>query len=103
LRISLLITWRDMPFQRSAPRASATIAMLDNIILPKLGAKKVDAIGRRDVEAIQVAMKDRPYPGKPVLSLMSKMFNLAVEWKWRPDNPAKAVERYQEQKRERWL
>ena len=78
-------------------------AMLDNIILPKLGAKKVDAIGRRDVEAIQVAMKDRPYQANRVLSLMSKMFNLAVEWKWRPDNPAKGVERYQEQKRERWL
>jgi integrase len=78
-------------------------AMLDNIILPKLGAKKVDAIGRRDVEAIQVAMKDRPYQANRVLSLLSKMFNLAVEWKWRPDNPAKSVERYQEQKRERWL
>jgi integrase len=78
-------------------------AMLDNIILPKLGAKKVDAIGRRDVEAIQVAMKDRPYQANRVLSLLSKMFNLAVEWKWRPDNPARGVERYQEQKRERWL
>jgi len=78
-------------------------AMLDNIILPKLGAKKVDAIGRRDVEAIQVAMKDRPYQANRVLSLLSKMFNLAVEWKWRPDNPARGIERYQEQKRERWL
>ena len=78
-------------------------AMLDNIILPKLGAKKVDAIGRRDVEAIQVAMKDRPYQANRVLSLLSKMFNLAVEWKWRTDNPARSVERYQEQKRERWL
>jgi integrase len=78
-------------------------AMLDNIILPKLGAKKVDAIGRRDVEAIQVGMKDRPYQANRVLSLLSKMFNLAIEWKWRPDNPAKGIERYQEQKRERWL
>jgi integrase len=78
-------------------------AMLDNIILPKLGARKVNAIDRRDVEAIQVAMKDRPYQANRVLSLLSKMFNLAVEWKWRPDNPTKSVERYQEQKRERWL
>jgi integrase len=77
--------------------------MLDNIILPKLGAKKVDAIGRRDIEAIQVAMKDRPYQANRVLSLLSKMFNLAVEWKWRLDNPAKGIERYEEQKRERWL
>jgi integrase len=78
-------------------------AMLDNIVLPKLGAKKVDAIGRRDVEAIQVVMKDRPYQANRVLSLLSKMFNLAVEWKWRPDNPAKGIERYEEQKRQRWL
>jgi integrase len=78
-------------------------AMLDNVILPKLGAKKVVSIGRRDVEAIQIAMKDRPYQANRVLSLLSKMFNLAVEWKWRSDNPAKGVERYQEQKRERWL
>src|SRR3984893_906019 len=78
-------------------------AMLDNIILPKLGAKKVDAIGRRDVEAIQVAMKDRPYQANRVLSLLSKMFNLAVDWQWRPDNPVKGIERYEEQKRDRWL
>jgi hypothetical protein len=29
--------------------------VLDNIILPRLGAKKFDAIGRRDVEAIYVS------------------------------------------------
>lgn len=31
------------------------------------------------------------------------MLNLAVEWGWRPDNPAKGVERYEEHKRDRWL
>jgi hypothetical protein len=44
-----------------------------------LGAKKVHAIVRRDVEAIQVAMKDPPYQANRFLSLLSKMFNLAVE------------------------
>jgi integrase len=78
-------------------------AMLNNIILPKLGAKKVDAIGRRDVEAIQVVMTDRPYQANRVLSLLSKMFNLAVEWGWRVDNPAKGIQRYHEEKRDRWL
>jgi hypothetical protein len=28
--------------------------MLDNIILPKLGAKKVESIGRRDIEGIKL-------------------------------------------------
>jgi integrase len=78
-------------------------AMLDKIIVPKLGAKKVASIGRRDIEAIHVAMKDRPYQANRVLSLLSKMFNLAVEWEWRPDNPARGIERYEEQKRDRWL
>ena len=57
----------------------------------------------RDVEAIHVTMKDRPYQANRVLSLLSKMFNLAVEWEWRSDNPAKGIERYQEHKRDRWL
>jgi hypothetical protein len=71
--------------------------MLDNIVLPRLGVKKVASVSRRDIEAIQVATKDRPYQANRVLALLSKMFNLAVEWKWRPDNPAKRIERYEEQ------
>jgi integrase len=31
------------------------------------------------------------------------MFSLAMEWKWRDDNPAKGLQRYQEDKRETWL
>ena len=58
--------------------------MLNNIILPKLGTGKVDAIGRRDVEAIHIAMQDRPYQANRVISLLSRMFSLAIEWKWRP-------------------
>jgi integrase len=78
-------------------------SILDKVILPKLAAKKVESVSRRDIEAIHVAMKDRPYQANRVLSLLSKMFNLAIEWKWRPDNPVKGIERYIEQKRDRWL
>jgi hypothetical protein len=31
------------------------------------------------------------------------MLNLAVEWGWRRDNPAKGIQRYREEKRDRWL
>jgi integrase len=83
---------------RRAPSiADLAVDYLERHAVPKKRPKSV-----RD-EAIQVAMKDRPYQANRILSLLSKMFNLAVEWKWRPDNPAKSVERYQEQKRERWL
>jgi hypothetical protein len=75
-------------------------SMLVNIILPNLGAKKVESVGRRDIEAIHVAMKSRPYQANRVPSLLSKMFNLAVEWGWRTDNPAKGIQRYDEEKRD---
>ena len=78
-------------------------AMLDNIVLPRLRSKKVDAVSRRDVETIHVGLKDRPYQANRVMALLSKMFSLAVEWGWRPDNPVKGMERYQEERRDRWL
>jgi integrase len=31
------------------------------------------------------------------------MFNLAIRWKWRTDNPCRGIERNQEQKRKRYL
>ena len=78
-------------------------AMLDKIILPALGTKKVGSICRRDIEAVHVGIKDRPYQANRVLSLLSKMFNLAIEWGWRADNPAKGIQRYHEEERDRWL
>src|SRR3954451_18059753 len=77
--------------------------MLDRIIVPKLGSREVDAVGRRDIEAIHVALQDRPYQANRVLALLSKMFNLAVGWEWRSDNPVKGIKRYDEEKRHRWL
>jgi integrase len=78
-------------------------AMLDNIVLPKLGSQKVTAVGRREIEGLHAAMQDRPYRANRVLALLSKMFNLAIQWGWRGDNPVKGIRRYDEQKRHRWL
>jgi integrase len=77
--------------------------MLDRIILPRLGGKKVDAVQSRDIHALHVTMKDRPYQANRVLALVSKMFSLATKWGWRSDNPVKGIERYHEERRERWL
>ena len=38
-----------------------------------------------------------------MLAALSKMFNLAIKWQWRADNPVKGVERNQEVKRNRYL
>ena len=78
-------------------------AMLDKIILPKLGSLKASAVGRREIETMHAGLQDRPYQANRVLALLSEMFNLAVQWGWRADNPVKGIRRYDEEKRDRWL
>jgi integrase len=77
--------------------------MLENVILPAVGTKKVASIERRDIESMHLRLSDRPYQANRVLALISKMLNLAIEWGWRRDNPAKGIQRYREEKRDRWL
>lgn len=89
---------------KKRPRSvGADRSMLSRIILPRLGRRKVDAVGSRDIRALHVAMKDTPYQANRVLALLSKMFSLAMAWGWRHDNPVKGIERYREERRERWL
>ena len=89
---------------KKRPRSVANDrSMIDRIILPRLGSKKVNAVQSRDIHALHVAMKGTPHQANRVLALTSKMFSLAVSWGWRSDNPVKGIERYQEERRERWL
>jgi integrase len=74
-----------------------------NFIVPKLGKVKVANLTRRDVETFHQSMRDRPYRANRVLSLLSKMMNLAKRWDWRGDNPCQGVPRFPEERRDRWL
>jgi integrase len=75
-------------------------SLLDNIVLPKLGAKKVESIGGREIEAIHVAMKDRPCQAN-VYSLLSRCPISLSSGNGDPITPPKASSK--EQKSDRWL
>ena len=77
--------------------------MIETIIVPKLGKHRLKSIGKKDVELLHAGLKATPYRANRVLALLSKMFNLAVEWGYRSDNPAHGVPHFAEQRRERWL
>jgi integrase len=77
--------------------------LLQNIILPHLGRLKVISITRQELESLHMKYEKIPYQANRALSLLSKMFNLAVAWGWRNDNPAANIPKYQEEKRDRWL
>lgn len=72
-------------------------------ILPRLKNLKIAAIGSRHIHDLHRAMSDTPYRANRTLALLSKMFNLAIQWEWCPRNPVKGIERYHEEKRDRWL
>jgi integrase len=76
-----------------------------NIIRPQLGKQKVAAIKFADMQDLhaKVGKQRGPYAANRTLQLLSKMFNLAVAWEWRANNPVKGVERNQEHARQRYL
>lgn len=79
--------------------------IIDRWIKPKLGSRKVVDITYSDIEDrhAKVTKEAGPYAANRMIAIMSKMFNLAIKWKYRADNPVKGIERNQEIKRHRYL
>jgi integrase len=77
--------------------------MITAIITPSMGTLRLSAVSRQAVEQLHASLKPTPYLANRALSLLSKMFSLACKWKWCTDNPAKGIQRFHEEKRERWL
>jgi integrase len=90
---------------RKAARAAADDqSMWQQIILPRLGSTKVDAVRHNDIDALHAEVgSSRPVRANRVVEVLRKAFNLAIRWGWRADNPASGVHRNHEEKRARYL
>lgn len=88
--------------ERSAKEARA---LVEKIIKPSLGAKRVKDVNQGDVEDLMRALKATPVRANRTLSCLSKMFHLAEEWRIREQhsNPCRFVKKYEETPRERFL
>ena len=77
----------------------------DKHVLPSLGRRRVVDVTRTDIAELQTSMAPTPGAANNVRALLSKAFNLAEVWGWRPEgsNPVRHVERYKQAKRERYL
>lgn len=93
---------RHLPKKRTAETDRQTI---DKVLLPKLGRRKVAEITFADIDALhhKITGAGTPIRANRVVALLSKMFSLAVKKDWRSDNPARGVERNEENRRERVL
>jgi integrase len=65
----------------------------------------VDEIEAEDVRKFHLGLKDTPTRGNRALALLSKVFSLAEQWSYRPQNtnPCKGVKKYTEKARDRHL
>ena len=74
-------------------------------ILPRLGRMPVEKVSRRDIERLAERMADVPTMRNRTLALLSRVFNLAEYWEWRPQrtNPVRGVDRAREDARDRVL
>ena len=74
-------------------------------IKPALGTRKVVDVQLKDVAGLhrKITAAGTAIRANRVISLLSKMFSLAVEWKWCADNPCRGVKRNAEEKRDRHL
>lgn len=78
---------------------------LRNHILPALGTKPLEAIGRADIVRLHLKLRGTPNAANRVLRVLSKMMNEAEGWGLRPrgSNPCVAVKKFPEAKRQRFL
>lgn len=80
-------------------------AIINTIIRPKLGRRKLADVKFADVERLHKDVSSHaPVRANRVVSLLRTLFNLAIKWGWRSDlNPCKGIEWNPEDRRERFL
>lgn len=72
---------------------------------PSIGERKAHDVTRVDVAALHAAMGAKPYTANRLLAVISSMYVFAAKRALVPEgiNPAKGIERYREEGRERYL
>jgi hypothetical protein len=92
-----------LPRKRLSGQTSDNL-ILEKHVLPKLGNRKLAAIRHSDIAALHGTIsKHTPIAANRVISLLSKMFGLAIKQEWMETNSAKGIERNAENRRERYL
>jgi integrase len=79
--------------------------LLEHVVLPALGNKRVADVSRQDVARLHQARQATPAEANRAVAVLSTMLTMAERWGERPDgsNPCRHVEKYPQRKRERFL
>ena len=80
-------------------------SMLHNHILPALGRMPLEAVERSDIVELHQKLSDRPVTANKCVKVLPHMYRLGEGWGLVPEgfNPCRAVEKFPERSRERFL
>jgi integrase len=97
---------RDHVAARNKPKTVHDYERLIKLhINPVLGSHKIHEISRTNIVSFHHKLRETPYQANRALAVVSKIMNLSERWGYRSDgsNPCRHVEKYPEEKRERYL
>lgn len=103
----LATAYLDYARVHNKPSAKNYEYVINRDLLPLWGNRKVTAISKADVSALHSRIgKDHPYGANRLLALIGRIFTLAAEWGYSPEdhqNPARGIQKFREISRDRWV
>lgn len=102
----LMALYLERHAPKKQPRSVAEDRRLfEHHLAPAFGRRLVSSVTRGDMDTLHAKLREAPFQANRVLSLASKLFNLAEHWGYRAPgtNPCRGVERYREERRARFL
>ena len=91
--------------KRRAGTATHYRDILDRIVVPALGTTKADRVKRSDLAKLHLKWKRTPYQANRIVAVVGSMYSFAGKRALLPEglNPARGIEKYPEDGRERFL
>jgi integrase len=102
----LIARWRTDHAPRKRERSrSEDESVIRQWIAPELGNRKVAEVRRSDIDRLhrKITGAGTPVRANRAVTVLSKLFTLAMRWEMRGDNPASGIERNHEEPRHRYL
>jgi integrase len=97
---------KDVAATRSGGTANLYRHYLDSLVVPEIGSRKITSLTRRDILMLHRSIgEDRKPTANRVLAVLSGLFTFATKRDLAPEgfNPAKGIDKFREEGRERFL
>ena len=91
--------------KRKFSTAQSYKSLLNAYAIPALGNRKAEAVTRAEVAHLHNQLKDKPYQANRLLAVIGSLYTFAERRGLVPEscNPAKKIEKFPEERRERFL